>query len=177
MKHITEPSYLEYAMYYENYIKKVDKTKSVLDQLKFNAKSTVELIKSLSVEQLTTPYAEGKWSIKDIIQHLIDCERVFVYRAMRFARNDKSPLPFFDENNFAVEAKANQIPTSKLIKEFITTRNASITFFNNQSASVLKRIGIASNYNMSVRACAWIICGHELHHIGVIKERYLFNKI
>ena len=177
MKHITEPSYLEYAMYYENYIKKVDKTKSVLDQLKLNAKTTVELLKSLSVEQLTTPYAEGKWSIKDIIQHLIDCERVFIYRAMRFARNDKSPLPFFDENSFAIEAKANQIPTSKLIKEFITTRNASITFFNNQSASVLKRIGIASNYNMSVRACAWIICGHELHHIGVIKERYLFNKI
>ncbi len=173
MKKITEPTYLEYAVYYENYIKKVDKHTSVLDQLKHNAKLTIELIKSLNETQLTTPYAEGKWSIKDIIQHLIDCERVFIYRAMRFARNDKSPLPFFDEDAFANEAQANKISTSKLLKEFTTTRNATIVFFNNQSSTVMKRIGIASNYNMSVRACAWIICGHELHHIGVIKERYL----
>jgi uncharacterized damage-inducible protein DinB len=177
MKKITEPNHLEYAMYYENYIKKVDKTVSVLDQLKSNAKSTVELIKSLNETQLTYSYAEGKWSIKDIIQHLIDCERVFIYRAMRFARNDKSPLPFFDEDAFAKEANADKLTTSKLLKEFTTTRNATIAFFNNQSASVMKRIGIASNYNMSVRACAWIICGHEIHHMGVIKERYLLNKI
>jgi uncharacterized damage-inducible protein DinB len=173
MKKISEPTHLEYAMYYENYIKHVDKSMSVLDQLKSNAKSTIELIKSLYEAQLTTPYAEGKWSIKDIIQHLIDCERVFLYRAMRFARNDKSPLPFFDENAFAKEAHADNISTSKLLKEYLTQRQSSIAFFNNQTATVMKRIGIASNYNMSVRACAWIICGHELHHVHVIKNRYL----
>lgn len=173
MKKIAEPNHLEHAMYYEQYIKLVSKDTSVLDQLKRNGKMLTELIKSLSEQQLTTPYADGKWSIKDIVLHLIDCERVFIYRAMRFARNDKSPLPFFDEDAFAKEGQANKLKTSNLLKEFNTTRAASIAFFNNQSAPVLKRIGMASNYNMSVRACAWIICGHELHHVNVIHERYL----
>lgn len=175
MKKISEPSHLEYAMYYETYIQKVQKNSSVLDQLKSNCKTHIVLLKNLTELQLTTPYAPGKWSIKDLVQHIIDCERVFIYRAMRFARNDKSPLPFFDENQFALEAKANQIPISKLIKEYQTTRAATLTFFANQSAQTLKRIGIASNYNMSVRACAWIICGHELHHFQVIHERYLHH--
>lgn len=175
MKKIAEPTHLEHAMYYEQYVNLVSKEISVLDQLKTNSKVVSELIKSLNETQLTTPYAEAKWTIKDILLHLIDCERVFLYRAMRFARNDKSPLPFFDEDAFAKEGNANSIKTSKLIKEYLTTRAATITFFNNQSAATLKRIGIASNYNMSVRACAWIACGHELHHLNVIRERYLGN--
>lgn len=173
MKKISEPGYLEYAMYYENYIRQVHKEISVLDQLKQQSKDLVALVKSLPEEKLITPYAEGKWSIKDLIQHMTDSERVFVYRAMRFARNDKSPLPFFDENAFAQEAAANKTPSSKLLKEYLSNRQATLAFFNNQSAAVLKRAGIASNYTMSVRACAWIICGHEIHHTRIIRERYL----
>ena len=105
--------------------------------------------------------------------HLIDGERVFLYRAMRFARNDKSPLPFFDENEFAKQANATAMPIRKILKEYKTTRQATLAFFTNQSAATLKRIGMASNASMSVRACTWIICGHELHHWNIIQDRYL----
>jgi hypothetical protein len=178
MKKITKPNYTEHAMYYEQYVQLVDDKKSVLDQLKANSKWLETAFLTYSEAQLCTPYAPEKWSLKDLLVHIIDCERVFVYRAMRFARNDKTPMPFFDENEFAKEAQANHIPIKKLLKEYKTTRQASIAFFNNLPASFMKRAGIASSFTMSVRACAWIIAGHELHHVAVMKERYfpLFQK-
>jgi uncharacterized damage-inducible protein DinB len=173
MKKITKPSQFEHADYYEHFIQMVNDNTSVLDQLKNNAKQIEHLILSLSEAQLTTPYAEGKWCIKDIVQHLIDCERVFTYRAMRFARHDKTAQPFFDENEFAKAAKANSISIKKILKEYKTTRQATITFYNNLSADTYKRAGIAGNTSTSVRALAWITCGHELHHWKVIREKYL----
>ncbi len=173
MKKITKPSQFEHANYYENFIGLVDENVSVLDQLKTNAKQIESLLLSLTEIQLTRTYADGKWCIKDILQHLIDCERVFVYRAMRFARNDKSAQPFFEENDYAKAAKAKALPVKKILKEYKTTRQSTIAFFNNLNADTLKRAGIAGNTSTTVRAIAWIICGHELHHRGVIKEKYL----
>ncbi len=173
MKKITKPTQFEHADYYGSFIKLVNENTSVLNQLKNNAKEIELLILSLTELQLTTAYAEGKWTIKDIIQHLIDCERVFVYRAMRFARHDKTAQPFFDENEFAKAAKASSMPIKKLLKEYKTTRQSTLAFFNNQSADTCKRAGIAGNTSTTVRALAWIICGHELHHLGVVRERYL----
>lgn len=173
MKKISKPTHNEHAVYYEKYVALVDEKISVLDQLKNNAKGIVALYLSLTEDQLLTPYAEGKWSLKDLLMHMIDCERVFLYRAMRFARKDRTPLPFFDENEFAKHAQADSIPIKKLLKEYQANRNASIQFFNNLNTTQFKQTGIASSFTMSVRACAWIICGHELHHLGVIKERYL----
>jgi uncharacterized damage-inducible protein DinB len=177
MKKIAFPSDNEYAFYYEQYLKLVNKELSVLTQLKNTSKEFVSVLKTLSEEQLEYRYAEGKWTIKDILQHLIDTERVFIYRAMRFARNDKTALPFFDENEFAKMAHAHAIPINKLIKEYSTTRNATIAFFNNMDTAKLKRIGTASNFNMSVRACVWIIAAHELHHFSMIKQKYLVEEI
>jgi hypothetical protein len=173
MKKITKPTQFEHADYYESFIKLVDESASVLDQLKNNAKEIELLLLSLTEPQLTTPYAAGKWCIKDIIQHLIDFERVMIYRAMRFARHDKTAQPFFDENVFAKAAKASSMPIKKLLKEYKTTRQATLAFFNNQSADTCKRAGIAGNTMTTVRALAWIVCGHELHHWGVMRERYL----
>ena len=173
MKHIAKPQEAEHAVYYEKFIALVDLKKSVLDQLKANAKMIEQNLLSLSDDKLSSTYAPGKWTIKDIVMHLIDGERVFLYRAMRFARNDKSPLPFFDENEFAKQANATAMPIRKILKEYKTTRQATLAFFTNQSAATLKRIGMASNASMSVRACAWIICGHELHHWNIIQDRYL----
>lgn len=175
MKKISKPRDTEYALYYENYVGLVPVETSVLDQLKVSAKEVTALYKSLSVEQLTTPYQSGKWSLKDLLMHLIDVERVFVYRAMRFARMDRTPLPFFDENEFAKQAQADKIPLSKLLKEYNANRNLTIAFFNNLTAKQVERAGIASQYTMTVRACAWIITGHELHHRNIIAERYLKN--
>jgi hypothetical protein len=173
MKKIARPIETEYALYYEKFINLVDRERSVLDQLKTNAKEIESKLLSLTKQELETSYEAGKWTIKDIIQHLVDCERVYIYRAMRFARNDKMPLPFFDENEFARQANANLIPIKKILKEYKTSRQASIAFFSNQSNLVLKRVGMASQASMSVRACAWIICGHELHHWKMIQEKYL----
>jgi uncharacterized damage-inducible protein DinB len=173
MKKIPKPTDLEYAVYYEPFLQKLPAETNIIKQLKDNATSIKSLLSTLTEQQLTTPYATGKWTIKDILQHLIDFERVLIYRAMSFARNDKRPIPFFDENEYAKQANASKQSLKKLLKDYKAVRQATIAFFDNQTVATLKRSGIASNYTMSVRACAWIICGHEMHHLGVIKERYL----
>lgn len=172
MKKIAKPDYTEHAVYYEQFIAKVQADGAVLDQLKQQQTEVLALLTQTELTWLNRPYAPDKWTILDIVQHLIDCERVFVYRAMRFARNDRSPLPFFDENEFAREARINTLTPKRLAKEFKTNRQATLSFFSNLSAAALKRKGIASQFTMSVRASAWIIAGHERHHLDVIRERY-----
>jgi uncharacterized damage-inducible protein DinB len=175
MKKIPKPTDLEYAVYYEPFLQKLSTDINIFKQLKDNATTIKLLLASLTEQQLTTPYAQDKWTIKDILQHLIDFERVLIYRAMCFARNDKRPIPFFDENEYVKQANATNQSIKKLLKDYKAVRQGTLAFFDNQTAATLKRSGIASNYTMSVRACAWIICGHEMHHINVIKERYLKN--
>lgn len=175
MKRIPAPDFTEHALYYEPFVAKVRTDNSVLDQLKEQQQVVLQLLKTTPKHLLETPYAPGKWSILDLVQHLVDCERVFVYRGMRFARNDRSPLPFFDENVFAEEARINSLSASKLAKEYKTNRQATLAFYNNLSAKALKRSGIASSFTMSVRASVWIIAGHEKHHLDVIHERYTLS--
>jgi DinB superfamily len=173
MKKIAKPTEFEHAVYYEQFIALTNNEESILNQLKKNAKEIELLVLSFTETQLTTAYADDKWCIKDILQHLIDFERIFVQRAMRFARLDKNLQPYFDEKEFAKVANAKLFATKKILKEYKTNRQASIVFFNNQPAEILKRKGLASNTLTSVRALAWIICGHELHHIKIIKEKYI----
>lgn len=175
MKKIAKPTDIEYAVYYEPFLQKLPADINILKQLKDNATNLKLLLSSLNNQQLTTPYATDKWTIKDIVQHLTDFERVLVYRAMSFARNDKRPIPFFDENEYVKQANASKQSIKKLLKDYKAVRQSTLAFFDNQTAATLKRTGIASNYTMSVRACAWIICGHENHHINIIKERYINN--
>ncbi len=173
MSKITKPNFTEHAMYYVQFINLVNEKENVLKQLKETAKQIVLLLQNLTETQLITPYQDGKWTIKEILQHLMDIEKVLMYRALRFSRNDPSAQPFFDENAYIKNGIANQIKIKKLLKEYNLQRQNTIAFFNNQSTVTLKRIGTASNANMSVRACAWIICGHELHHLNVLKTKYL----
>ncbi|HRP90670.1 MAG TPA: DinB family protein [Edaphocola sp.] len=173
MKKIKKPHFTEFALYYEQYINLISEDKSVLDQLKTSSKELVNLLKSLQEDQLLFQYAPEKWTIKDILMHMIDVERVFVYRAMCFARGDKRAIPFFDENEYAVQAEASKVNIKKLLKEYVACRNLTLSFFSNLNAQQLKRTGIASNFTMSVNACAWIILGHELHHRNIISELYL----
>jgi uncharacterized damage-inducible protein DinB len=173
MKRIPKPLPAEYAVYYGQYIDAVPENTNILDGLKLFAKETEQRLLLLSEEQLLHRYAADKWSIKDIMLHVVDCERIFLYRALRFSRNDKMALPFFDENEFAKEANADSLPIKKILKEYKTQRAATIAFLANQSTKVLKRTGIASQAAMSVRACAWIIYAHERHHWKVIEEKYL----
>jgi hypothetical protein len=117
-------------------------------------------------------YAEGKWTIKDIIQHLIDTERVFSYRALRFARKDSTELPGYDENLYADTANGSERKLQEMLTELALVRQSTIMLFKSFSAESLLYTGIASNNVASVRALGFIIIGHQNHHMKIFKERY-----
>ncbi len=168
---ILEPT--EFAPFYKPYIEKAKQYDSILKGLLENEKETISFFENLPTEKLEFRYAEGKWTPKDILLHLIDAERIFTYRALRIARNDKTELPGFEENDYVETANANSRELNDLIEEFKTVRKSTISLYNSFDDVQLKRVGIASNCSVSVRALAYMTMGHYLHHIQVIKERYL----
>ncbi len=162
----------EFAPYYENYIKLVPEQDIVKGLLK-QKEEMLHFFKTIPVFKHEFQYALEKWTIKDIILHLIDAERIFTYRALRIARNDKTELPGFEENDYVVTANANNREYESLLAEYETVRNASISLFETFTTDDLLRLGMASNNSVSVRAIGYIMLGHELHHKNVILERYL----
>ncbi|MEO5789166.1 MAG: DinB family protein [Gelidibacter sp.] len=162
----------DYNSYYQPYIDKVEDIE-LLDALKRNRKSVASFIKSIDINKLSFRYAEGKWSVKEIILHLIDTERVFAYRALCIARNDKTELPGFDQDVFVSHGYADNRSIEDLLSEYETVRMATISLFTGFNHEVLAARGIANNSSLSVRATAFIIVGHENHHLQIIKERYL----
>lgn len=169
---ITRPTISEYAPYFQTYIQLVNEDDLVL-ALKRIAKIWNALVSEIPEEKLNYKYAAGKWSIKEVLIHLTDAERVFAYRALRFARNDKTELSGFDENSWAKESHADERSLESLIKEHNNVRGASISLFENLTDEISMRSGPANGKEISVRALGYIICGHELHHLRVIQERYL----
>ena len=162
----------EYNPYYQSYIKKAG-SYSLQEGLQDNGDATIAFLESIPEDKLEYRYAEGKWSIKEIIQHLIDTERVFTYRALAIARNDKSLFPGYDQDVYAEISEADARSMFDLMNEYKAVRLASIILFESFSEAMLTRIGIASNSNLSPRAVAFITIGHENHHCEIIKERYL----
>jgi uncharacterized damage-inducible protein DinB len=173
MRFINKPAEGEFAPYTIMYIGLLPDDGRVLWHLQENLDSTSRFISSLSEEKLAHRYAEGKWTIKEILAHIIDDERIFTYRALRFARNDKTELPGFDQDDFARYSGANERSVADLLAEFATVRHSTIALFNSFTDEALLRSGVASGNIMSVRAAAYHIAGHELRHINIIKERYL----
>ena len=154
---------------YINAVKENDLTEALRNQTAlFNT-----FFESLPVEKREFSYAEGKWSIKEIIQHIIDGERVFTYRALRFARKDETPLPGFDENTYADNAKTDKRKWEDLLEEFNALRRSTEILFNSFDEDQLNATGLASGNPVSVLAIGFIVAGHVNHHISVIKERYL----
>jgi hypothetical protein len=162
----------EYNPYYEQYIKKAGDV-TISKGLKDNGDAIIAFLESISEEKLEFRYAEGKWTIKEIIQHLIDTERVFTYRALCIARKDKTLFPGYDQDEYAVNSEANNRTIHSLMNEYKAVRLATIILFESFSVDMLKRVGIASNSNLSPRAVAFITIGHENHHCEIIKERYI----
>ena len=133
----------------------------------------IQVIQPLTDVQMDFAYEEGKWSIKELMQHLIDTERIFVYRALRFARNDKIELPGYDHETYNSESNAKQKSKDQLLKEFVAVHRATIMFFNQLPSEAIDRNGIASGEKMTVNQIAHIIAGHTQHHLSIIEERYL----
>jgi len=173
MKIIAKPEPDEYAPYTIMYIGLLPDDGLVLKHLYTNLVGTTKFLRSLPNEKLSYRYAKGKWTIKEILAHLIDDERIYAYRALRFARNDRTELPGFEQDNYALESRANIRTIESLLKEFAAVRRSTIALFDSFDGEVLKRSGVASGNVMSVRAAAYHIAGHELRHINIIKERYL----
>jgi uncharacterized damage-inducible protein DinB len=145
----------------------------LLRYLSENAASTARLIGNIPETKLKYRYAEGKWTIKETVGHIIDDERIYVYRALRFARNDTTELPGFDQDLFAKYSNADSRPIEDLLKEFAVVRQATIAFFSSVEDDALLRFGIGDGKRVSVRALGYHIAGHELHHVNIIKDRYL----
>jgi len=164
-----EPS--EYAPYYERYISKVppgDLVKLLEDQ----RRETQRLLAGVSDETAMHRYAPGKWSVKEVVGHVTDTERVFCYRALRFARADDQPLEGFDEKAWVPAGRFDARSLDDLAAELDTVRRATIALFRGLDAEALARRGTANNNPVTVRALAWIIAGHERHHVAILRERY-----
>lgn len=162
----------EYTEYYSQYIKHSGNA-NLLDVLKESAQALNSLFETISDEKMNYKYAEDKWTIKDMLLHIIDAERVFAYRALRFARADKTNLPGFEHDDYVVVANANGRSKASLLNEYNAQRESTIQLFSNFKDEMLMQIGVASGNPMSVRALGFVTAGHETHHCNIIKERYL----
>ncbi|KRD10549.1 damage-inducible protein DinB [Flavobacterium sp. Root901] len=162
----------EYSGHFGTYIKKAGDGK-LIEELEISLHEFIRFVQDIPMDKFDYRYAEGKWTIKDIIQHLIDSERIFAYRALRFSRFDKTPLPGFEENDYAANTNAGSRSIQDLLTEFSALRHSTLLFYKSLSDEQLKSIGTASNNQISARALGFVIIGHQKHHQQVFEERYL----
>lgn len=161
--------------FYKTYVKQIEE-EDILQALRISGHRTQELVHSIHPDKADFKYAEGKWTIREVLCHLIDAERIFAYRALRFARNDKSPLAGWDENEYAPHANATSRSIKKLADELSRLRASSVDLFESFTPEMLTRKGVANNNEMSVAVLGFVISGHETHHCKILKERYLVEK-
>lgn len=167
-----KPDKTEYPAHYQVYIDQTpdsDILRYLLDQLE-EVKSFFE---NIPTQKLSYRYTEGKWSIIEILGHVIETERIFAYRALRFSKNDRTPLPSFDENEFMVNSVYDSVKLETLLEEFDLVRKANLIMFGNFTEQMWTLKGNASGNMMSVRAVPFILAGHLNHHLNVIRNRYL----
>ena len=172
MQKIAKPSG-DIPSFYQGYMDKVPGDENLIKNLVDILIETEQLVLVLPEEKLLYRYSEGKWSIKDILNHLSDCERIIIYRALRIARADKTDLPGFDEDQFTLNAKADTRTAAGLLTELRACRMSSISLIETMDDTVLNRTGTANGYPLSVRLLVNHLYGHHRHHLLIIRERYL----
>jgi uncharacterized damage-inducible protein DinB len=158
--------------FYHNYINQVTED-NLSEAFTKESASFVRFLDTIPTDKYDYRYDEGKWTIKEVLQHIIDAERIFAYRALRFARKDATPLPGFDENSYAAASKADTRSWEKLVEEFKVVRRSSELMFNSFDEEQLEANGISSNTPNYVLALGFILIGHAMHHQRIVKERYL----
>jgi uncharacterized damage-inducible protein DinB len=162
----------EYSAFYKPYIIESN-SDNLIEDLEISLHQFIKFVQDIPMDKFDFRYAEGKWTIKEIIQHLIDSERVFSYRALRISRNDQTPLPGFDENLFVENTNANSRSLQDLLTEMAVVRQSTLSLYKSFTSEQTLLIGTASNAAISVRAIGFIIIGHQNHHKKVFIERYL----
>lgn len=168
---MNRPQSNEYAPFYGKYIDTV--SENVLGELEHQANSFHEFLNSIPEEKVLYAYAEGKWTVKELVGHVIDTERIMAYRALTFARGDANQLPGFEENDYVKKARFNDHTLSALANEFAALRRANVFLFRSFNGDDLNSMGVASGREISVRALLYIIAGHVNHHKNILNERYL----
>jgi len=158
--------------FYHNYINQVPEG-SLQQALQKHELEVIPFLESIPADKWSHRYAEGKWTIKELVQHLIDAERIFNYRALCFARRDETPLPGFDEDFYVIHSDANRRSNEEFLKELQVVQQSTIHLFNSFTEEQLEATGIANNNPIYVKAIGYIIVGHTRHHLNIIKERYL----
>jgi uncharacterized damage-inducible protein DinB len=169
---IPRPDPSEYFTYYDTYVRRVP-DRDVLSVLAEGIADTLALLAEVSPEQEEYRYAPGKWSVRDVVGHLIDAERVFAHRALHFARRDPASLPPMEEGEYARASNAGRRRLRELADELEAVRRSSVLLFRSFDDELLDLRGTASGYEFSVRSIPYIIAGHEIHHRSVLVERYL----
>lgn len=167
-----KPTKDEYADYYHNYVEQIE-SDDILNFMEMQMTEISELFKRVSEDNGDYAYAEGKWTIKEIIGHLVDTERILAYRALCFARGEKQILPGFEQDDYVNEGFFNDRSLVNLLKEFVALRQANIIMFKNFSDDILMRRGNANKSEFTVNAFQYIIPGHVEHHLKILKEKYL----
>lgn len=169
---IAAPEASEYDPYYGRYISLVH-TADILQALEHQLSETTALLSRLTEQQGGYRYAPGKWSVKEVAGHVIDTERIFAYRALRIARNDSTPVEGFEQDDYVPYGRFDERALATLVEEFASVRESSLFLFKHLDTAAWMRRGIANGKEISVRALAYVIAGHELHHRRMIEDKYL----
>ncbi|MBV9144343.1 MAG: DinB family protein [Acidobacteria bacterium] len=165
------PAKNEYAPYYGRYISLVP-DEDVLITLDQQLSETLILLRSLSEQHGTFRYEQGKWSVKEVLGHMVDTERIMSYRALCIARGERTPLPGFEQDGYVKNGNFDTRSVANLARDFEQVRRATISLFRSLHNDAWERRGIASDVEVTVRALAYIIAGHEIHHKAILKEKY-----
>ena len=167
---IKRPDQSEFAPFYAGYIGKVPDSGPT--PLMKNQIGELEKLRSLPDDQANHRYDAGKWTVKELIGHVADAERVFSYRLTRIARGDKTPLSGFDENAWAKTAPHRKRPIADVVDEMIAIRRSTLALMESLDDTTISNVGLANNNSVSARAICWIMAGHTKHHFDILKERY-----
>jgi len=162
----------DYNPFYQTYVDTLGDIE-LLDMMRKQLKNFPQFLESLPDDKLHYAYADGKWTLAEALLHILDTERVFQYRALRFMRGDKTPLPGFDQDVYVPNSNASRRTKESIIEEYKVVRRSTLALYSDISSKTLKNIGVASDSPMTVAALGFIICGHQKHHRNVIRERYL----
>ncbi len=169
---MARPQAGDYGVFYKTYIDKINGN-HVKDAIANHSAAITDFVHALPADKADYKYAPEKWTVKDVLQHIIDAERIFVYRALTFARKDRTPLPGFEENEYAANTDTSIRTLQSLKDELIALRKSTDIFLESLTEEQLHETGMANNHSITVNALAFIIFGHILHHQQVLTERYL----
>ena len=162
----------EYPTFFKGYIQALENV-HLIEELEICLHDFIKFVQNIPMDKFEYAYSEGKWTIKEIIQHIIDTERILSYRALRFSRKDSTPLAGFNENEYVMHSNAKNRNLQDLLSELSSVRQATLALYKSFSQEQLKGIGTASDQEISVRALGFVIIGHQKHHQKVFEERYL----